>query len=92
MKLKPGAKFLGTSETVFAVLAWVSLVIQVVVGLAVLVMGGPAIPIGGAEIPARIIGILNFVAAAIYWFLFMFISSLTRAFADVHAQTTRTGS
>jgi hypothetical protein len=81
-------KFLKTSATVFAVLAWVSLALQLVVGLAVLVMGGPPVPIGGAEIPARLIGILNFAAAAIYWFLFMFISHMTRALLDVHGKVT----
>ena len=68
---------------------WVSLVLQLVVGLVVLVMGGPPVPIGGAEIPARVIGVLNFVAAAIYWFLFMFISKLTRVLLEVHAQVTK---
>jgi len=86
------AGFLAKSANVFAVLAWVSLAIQLVVGLAVLIMGGPAVPIGGAEIPARLIGVLNFVAAAIYWFLFMFVSKMTRLLLDVHAQATRTGS
>ena len=82
-------KFLKTSATVFAVLAWVSLALQLAVGLTVLVMGGPPVPIGGAEVPARVIGVLNFVAAAIYWFLFMFISKLTRVLLEVHAQVTK---
>lgn len=80
--------FLKTSATVFAVLAWVSLVLQLVVGLIVLVMGGPPVFVGGAEIPARLVGVLNFVAAAIYWFLFMFISHATRALLDVHGKVT----
>ena len=81
--------FLGKSATVFTVLAWASLVIQALVGLTVLVLGGPPVSIGGAEIPARLVGALNFVAAAIYWFLFMFISKLTRVLLEVHAQVTK---
>ncbi len=88
--MKNGRAFLRKSATVFAVLAWVTLGIQVVVGLIVLVVGGPAVPIGGAEIPARVIGVLNFVAAAIYWFLFMFISTMTRVLLEVHSQVTKT--
>ena len=86
------AGFLKTSVTVFTVLAWLSLGLQLLVGLAVLVLGGPPVAIGGAEIPARLVGVLNFVAAAIYWFLFMFISRATRALLDVHAKVTGGGS
>ena len=87
--VKDGTAFLSKGAAVFALLAWVSLVLQLVVGLVVLVMGGPPVPIGGAEVPARVIGVLNFVAAAIYWFLFMFISKLTRVLLEVHAQVTK---
>jgi hypothetical protein len=87
--MKDAKGFLSTGAAVFAVLAWVSLGLQLAVGLTVLVMGGPPVPVGGAEIPARVIGVLNFVAAAIYWFLFMFISKLTRVLLEVHAQVTR---
>ena len=85
-----GRAFVEKSAVVFAVLAWLTLGIQVVIGLIVLVVGGPAVPIGGAEIPARVIGVLNFVAAAIYWFLFMFVSKVTRMLLEVHAQVTKT--
>ena len=86
------AGFLRKSTTVFGVLAWVSLGLQIIVGLIVLIMGGPDVPIGGAMIPARLVGVLNFVAAAIYWFLFMFIRHATRALLDVHGKVTGGGS
>ena len=76
-------KFLGISVKVFQVLAWLSLAVQLLVGLIILVVGGEPVPIGGAEIPARLVGVLNFVAAGIYWFLFMFISHLTRLLLDL---------
>lgn len=78
--------FLSKGAAVFAVLAWVSLGIQVVVGLMVLVMGGSPVPVAGVELPARLIGVLNFIAAAVYWFLFMFMSKLTRVILAVHAR------
>ena len=84
--------FLRAGAAVFAVLAWVSLILQVVVGLIVLVVGGPPVPLGGAQIPARVVGVLNFVAAALYWFLLMFVSKLTRLLLALHAQVTKNGS
>jgi hypothetical protein len=81
--------FAGIGAKVFTVLAWVSLGVQLIVGLIVLVMGGPPVPIGGADIPARLIGILNVIAAAIYWFLFMFIASVTRLLVDLHRQSVK---
>jgi len=81
------SRFAGIGATIFAVLAWVSLGVQLLVGLIVLIIGGPPVPIGGAEIPARVIGILNLLAAAIYWFLFMFIASLARLLVDLHRQS-----
>jgi hypothetical protein len=84
--------FLRTGATVFAVLAWVSLILQVVVGLIVLVVGGPPVPLGGAQIPARMVGILNFVVASLYWFLLMFVSKLTRLLLALHEQVTKSGS
>ena len=80
--------FLGKSATVFKVLAWVSLIVQALVGLTVLVLGGPPVPIAGAEIPARLVGVLNFVAAAVYWFLFMYISKLTQLLLELHGRAT----
>jgi len=84
------AGFLGKGAVVFAVLAWLSLAVQVGLGLFVLVMGGPPVPIGDLDIPARLIGILNIGGAVIYWFLFMFVSKLTRLLLAVHAQVTKT--
>ena len=87
--MPPQDKFLAIAALVFKVLAWVSLGIQALVGVVVLVVGGPPVPIGEAEIPARVIGVLNFVAAGIYWFLFMFISKMTRVVLDLHARATK---
>ena len=79
-----GERFVRVGATVFMVLAWLSLVVQVLVGLFILVIGGEPVQMGGAEIPARAVGVLNFLAAAVYWFLFMFVSHVTRLLLELH--------
>ena len=88
-RMKSAEAFLGKSATVFAVLAWLSFAVQVVVGLLMLVFGGEPVAMGGADVPARIASLIVFVGAALNWFLFMFLSKLTRLFVAIHAQTAR---
>ena len=87
--MKQPEGFLGKSATAFVILAWLSCAIQVVVGLGMLVVGGEPVVIGGADVPARVASLIVFVGAALNWFLFMFISKLTRLFLAIHAQTAR---
>ena len=84
-----GDRFLQASSTIFRVLAWVTLVLQAVMGLILVIGVGEAVPIGAIELPARVVGLLNLVAAAIYWFLFTFISKITKLLVDVHAHATK---
>ena len=77
------SRFLRVSVTVFKVLAWISLIIQVALGILLLVSGGPAVPVGGFEVPARVVGVLNCLAGAIYFFLFMFAANLVRVLLDI---------
>ena len=84
--------FLRLSATIFRVFAWVVLVLQVVMGVILLIGGGPAVPIGGVEVSARIVGILNFIAAVIYWFFFMFVSKMTALLLDLYGQVMKGGS
>jgi len=85
-------RFLRRSVVVFKVLAWLSLVLQVIVGMVVLVMGGEAVPLGGIDVPARVVGVLNFIAAAIYFFLFMFIAHITQVLLTLSARRGAGGS
>ena len=80
--------FLRRSATVFLVLAWISMVAQVVYGVVLLVFGGAPVPLGGVEIPARASSVLVFLGAALNWFLLMFISRLTRLLLEMHARVT----
>ena len=88
MAAPSNTKFLGVGATIFTVLAWVAMVLQVVIGMILLIGGGPDVPVGGVDIPARLVGVLNFVAAAIYWFMFTFISQMTRLFLEIHAKAS----
>lgn len=81
--------FLRVSATIFKVLAWVALILQAVMGLILVIGGGPAVPIGGIDVPARVVGVLNLLAAVIYWFLFSFIAKVTQLLIDVHAHVTK---
>ena len=90
--MKPNTKFLKVGATVFKILAWVSLIIQVVVGLILLVGGGPAVPIGGVDVPARVVGVLNCVAGAIYFFMLYLIANVIRLLLDLHQRVGPSGS
>ena len=78
-------RFLRVGATVFKVLAWLTLVFQVVTGLILILGGGGGeqASIGGIELPMRILGLLNFVAAAVYFFSFWLMASLIRLLLDV---------
>ena len=89
--MKDGAKFLGISVTVFKVLAWLSLGIQVVVGLVVLVMGGEPVPIGGLDVPARLVGVLNCVAGVIYFFMLLLVAHVIRLLLEVRERLDKGG-
>ena len=79
-------KFLQVSTVVFKVLAWVALVVQVITGLILLVRGGEPVLIGGAELPVRLVGLLNFVTAGLYFFSFWLMSSIVRLLLDIRGQ------
>ena len=76
-------KFLRVSVTVFKVLAWLTMVVQAVTGLILVITGGEPIFIGGLELPTRVVGILNFVAAGVYFFSFWLMASLMRVVLDI---------
>ena len=89
--VQSGEKFLGVSVVVFKVLAWVSLVLQVVVGLILIVGGGEPVPIGGVDVPARLVGILNCVAGAIYFFMLLLAAHVIRLLVDLRNRVEKLG-
>ncbi len=78
-------KFLRGSVVVFKVLAWVALALQVVTGGILVVTGGAPVSIGGLDVPARVVGLLNFVAAAMYFFSLWLMSSLIQLLLDLRS-------
>jgi len=78
-------QFLRVSAKVFKVLAWVALALQVITGLVLLVTGGEPVLIAGVELPARLVGVLNFVAAGLYFFSFWLMSGLIRLLLDIRS-------
>ena len=72
--------------TVFMVLAWLSLVVQVGVGLFILAVGGEPVLIGGLDVPARLVGALNCVSGAIYFFMLLLVSRVLRLLLEIREQ------
>jgi len=79
-------KFLQVSVKVFRVLAWLALALQVITGLILLITGGEPVVIGGLDLPARLVGVLNLVAAALYFFSFWFMGSLIQLLLDIRSR------
>ena len=84
--MKEPHKFLKVSVVIFKGLAWVALVFQSITGFILIITGGAPVLIGGAEIPARLVGVLNFVAAGMYFFSLWLMSSLIRLLLDIRMQ------
>ncbi|MBI3010258.1 MAG: hypothetical protein HYY57_04675 [Candidatus Omnitrophica bacterium] len=78
-------RFLQASIVVFKVLAWIALALQVITGLILVIGGGDPILVGGVEIPARAVGLLNFVAAGLYFFSFWLMANLIHLWLDIRS-------
>ena len=76
-------KLLHVSNVVFIGLAWLLLVLQVGMGLYLLVTGGPPVPVGGFDLPARVVGLLYCVGGVVYWFLLLVIAALIRLLLEL---------
>ena len=89
--MKQSAQFLGVGRKVFKVLAWVSLVLQVAAGIFVLVVGGEPVVIGGVDVPARIVGVLNCIGGVIYFFVLLLVSHVLQVLLEIHQRVERPG-
>ena len=72
--------------TVFKVLAWIALAVQGLMGLVLLISGGEPVLLGGLDVPARVVGLLNVIAAVVYFFMFLLMSAVIRLLLDLHAK------
>jgi len=84
--MKEGPQILQWGVKVFKVLAWVILAIQTILGLILLVIGGTPIPVGGVDVPARLVGVLNCFGAVIYFFMMYLVASVLRVLLDLHGR------
>ena len=76
-------KFLRVSTVILKTLAWVAVAFQVVTGLILIIQGGEPVPIGTFELPVRVVGLLNFVAAGLYFFSFWLMKSVLQFLLDI---------
>ncbi|PIQ84222.1 MAG: hypothetical protein COV75_03345 [Candidatus Omnitrophica bacterium CG11_big_fil_rev_8_21_14_0_20_63_9] len=76
-------RLLRTSVTVFKVLAWVALVLQSAAGLFLLIAGGDPVLVAGAELDARIVGLLNIIGAGVYFYSLWLMAHLIRLMLDI---------
>lgn len=83
-------RFLRLSIRVFRVLAWLALAIQVLTGAILLIGGGEPELVGGVEVPARVLGLLSFVAAGMYFFSLWLMGSLIQLWLDIRAHLSKT--
>lgn len=79
-------KFLRVSITVFKVLAWVSLGLQIITGVILLVVGGSPVFVGGINVPARVVGVLNFIVAIVYFFSLWLMANLIQLWLDIRSR------
>ena len=84
--MKQEYPLLQVGVTVFKVLAWLSLVIQAILGMVLLATGGAPVSVGGFDVPARIVGLLNCVAAGIYFFMLSLVAQVLRLVLELREQ------
>ena len=81
--------FLRASVKIFRVLAWVALGIPVVTGVILIVVGGEPVLWGGIDLPARVVGLLNVVAGALYFFSMWLVSDLLQLLLDIREHVSK---
>lgn len=70
-------KFLGTSCTIFKVLAWISVALGIIAALVIFIGGGtPDAP--------RSTGFIGLLLGAIYFFIFFTASEVIAVLLDIH--------
>ena len=90
--MKGDYRFLRVGVTVFKVLAWVSLVIQAILGIVLLITGGAPVTVGGVDVPARVVGVLNCVAAGIYFFMLTLVANVIQLLLDLRGHVEKLSS
>ena len=79
-------KFLRIGVTIFRVLAWLFLALNVLAGVSLLIIGGPPEPVLGVEVPSRVIGLLYFIGAAGNFFFLWLAANVLQLLLDIRSQ------
>lgn len=79
-------KFLRISTGVFKVLAWVTLVLYTISGLALIITGGPPVPLLGIEVSARLFGAVYLLAGGANFYFLWLIRSLIQLWLDIRSR------
>ncbi len=79
-------KFLQVSTIVFKVLAWVTLALYTVSGIALIITGGPPVPLLGIEVSARLFGAVYLLAGGANFYFLWLIRSLIQLFLEIRSQ------
>ena len=81
--MKGPYRWIRLAIPIFKGLAWVSLAVNVVLGFVLLIFGGPDVLVGNFEVPARIVGMFNWVQAVVLFFTFSLASNVLQLLADL---------
>ncbi len=78
-------KFLRVSTVVFKVLAWVTLALYAVSGIALIVTGGPPVPLMGVEVSARLFGAVYLLAGGANFYFLWLIRSIIQVLLEIRS-------
>ena len=79
-------KFLRVSTIVFKVLAWVTLALYAVSGIALIITGGPPVPLLDIEASARLLAAVYLLAGGANFYFLWLIHSLIQLCLDIRSQ------
>ncbi len=78
-------KFLRVSTVVFKVLAWSTLALYTVSGIALIITGGPPVPLLGIEVDARLFGAVYLLAGGANFYFLWLIRSLIQLLLEIRS-------
>lgn len=79
-------KFLRVSTVVFKVLAWLTLALYAVSGTALVVTGGPPVPLMGIDVPARLFGFVYVLAGGVNFYFLWLVRSVIQMLLEIRGR------
>ncbi len=78
-------KFLQVSTVVFKVLAWVTLALYTVSGIALIITVGPPVPLLGVEVDAHLFGVVYLLAGGANFYFLWLIRSIIQVLLEIRS-------